>query len=182
MLIYKFLLSLVIGIILIRFLIFMLNNISSREKNRLFRLFTFSYSAILIFGFWSWSIEYYRNDKLTLYSFINKTNVPFNTKTFVKYMSIGFIFGFVFGFIDNFGLWFGMDALDPITPHGLLTKAGIGNTFSNMIGAILATFASEILSKILNTKHETPIWSNALGVGVGCLSAIVVSRLISNRK
>lgn len=182
MLIYTFLLSLVIGIILIKLFIFMITSISSREKNRLFRLFTFSYVAILIFGFWSWSIGYSNDDKLTLYSFINKTNIPFNTKTFAKYVSIGFIFGFVFGFIDNFGLWFGMDALDPITPTGLLTKAGIGNAFSNVLGAILATFASEILSKMLNTNHETPLWSNALGVGVGCLSAIVVCRLISNRK
>ena len=75
-----------------------------------------------------------------------------------------------------------MDALDPITPPGLLTKAGIGNAFSNVVGAFLATFASEILSQMLHTKHETPIWSNALGVGIGCLFAIVVCRLISNRK
>ena len=73
MLIYTFLLSLVIGIILIKLLIFMITTISSREKNRLFRLFTFSYIAILIFGFWSWSIGYSNDDKLTFYSFINKT-------------------------------------------------------------------------------------------------------------
>ena len=182
MLIYTFLLSLVIGIILINLFIFMITSISSRERKRLFRLFAFSYITILILGFWSWSIGYSNDDKLTLYSFINKTNIPFNTTTFVKYVSIGFIYGFIFGFIDNFGLWFGMDALDPITPPGLLTKAGIGNSFSNVMGAILATFASEIISQMLNTKHEAPIWSNALGTGVGCLSAIVVCRLISNRR
>ena len=93
----------------------------------------------------------------------------------------------MFGFIDNFGLWFGMDALDPIIPGGILTKAGIGNSFSNTLGAILATFSTEIMSYLIKSKTDdditnTPIWSNALGTGAGCLFAIFICRLITQRK
>ena len=34
----------------------------------------------------------------------------------LKQILVGMSFGMIFGFIDNFGLWYGMDYLDPYLP------------------------------------------------------------------
>ena len=107
-----------------------------------------------------------------------------------KGILLGMSSGVVFGFIDNAGLWFGMDALDPfldtIPGVGNLTKAGLGNTFSDAIGAFAGTFAGIIIKKSLTGKNERNIpefiWAEAIGVIIGCLLGISIPRLITNKK
>ena len=106
-----------------------------------------------------------------------------------KGILLGMSSGIVFGFIDNAGLWFGMDALDPfletIPGVGDLTKAGLGNTFSDAVGAFAGTFAGIIIQKSLIKKGEDIpeyIWAEAIGVIIGCLLGIIIPRLITGKK
>ena len=48
----------------------------------------------------------------------------------------------VFGFMDNFGIWMGIDVLEKYMPGGVKMKAALGNTYSDMLGAIVGTSIS----------------------------------------
>ena len=93
---------------------------------------------------------------------------------------VGMGSGMVFGFIDNAGLWFGMDALDPILPGGELTKAGLGNTFSDFLGSFLATFIGNIIANKTGVEN-TPIWSESIGVVTGCLLGILIPSKLTGK-
>ena len=114
-------------------------------------------------------------DKLTFMQFFNN-----NSEVTFKKVFIGMSFGVIFGFIDNFGLWYGMDYLDPYIAGGNLTKAGYGNTFSDFIGSTMGTSISIILSTMYPTE-EAPIWVNSLGIVLGCLLGLYIPKYISGR-
>ena len=117
-----------------------------------------------------------RGDKeLTFIRFINN-----DSKITLRSVGVGMSFGIIFGFIDNFGLWYGMDYLDPYLPGGNLTKAGFGNTFSDFIGATLGTSISIILSNLIKTE-QSPIWLDSIGIVIGCLIGLVVPRYLSGK-
>ena len=63
---------------------------------------------------------------------------------------------------------------------GKLTQAGIGNTFSDALGAFMATFIGVI---IVNSKNYTSVSliSEALGIIFGCMIAILIARMLSNK-
>merc|ERR1712048_508022 len=122
-------------------------------------------------------------DTVDMASFFGFTTVkPIN-------VFVGMASGLVFGIIDNAGLFFGMEYLDPLfskLPNGDEEKvvSGYGNTFSDCIGAFLGTFAGSIV-KDLAVKHggyleseEYPIWSEAVGITVGCIIGVLVPRAI----
>ena len=113
--------------------------------------------------------------KLTFIEFFNN-----NSEVTLKKVLVGMSFGMIFGFIDNFGLWYGMDYLDPYIPGGNLTKAGYGNTFSDFIGSTMGTSVSIILGTLYPTE-EAPIWVNSLGIVVGCLLGLYIPKYISGR-
>ena len=113
--------------------------------------------------------------KLTFIQFLNN-----NSEVTLKKVLVGMSFGMIFGFIDNFGLWYGMDYLDPYIPGGNLTKAGYGNTFSDFIGSTMGTSISIILGTLYPTE-EAPIWVNSLGIIVGCLLGLYIPKYISGR-
>ena len=113
--------------------------------------------------------------KLTFLQFFNN-----NSEVTLKKILVGMSFGMIFGFIDNFGLWYGMDYLDPYIPGGNLTKAGYGNTFSDFIGSTMGTSVSIILGTLYPTD-EAPIWVNSLGIVVGCLLGLYIPKYISGR-
>ena len=114
-------------------------------------------------------------NKLTFIQFLNN-----NSEVTLKKVLVGMSFGMIFGFIDNFGLWYGMDYLDPYIPGGNLTKAGYGNTFSDFIGSTMGTSISIILGTLYPTE-EAPIWVNSLGIIVGCLLGLYIPKYISGR-
>ena len=114
-------------------------------------------------------------DEYTFMQFINN-----DTQITLKQVLVGMSFGIIFGFIDNFGLWYGMDYLDPYLPGGNLTKAGYGNTFSDFIGSTMGTSVSIILGTLYPTE-EAPIWVNSLGIVVGCLLGLYIPKYISGR-
>ena len=113
--------------------------------------------------------------ELSIMEFIN------NGKTVsLKQILVGMSFGMIFGFIDNFGLWYGMDYLDPYLPGGNLTKAGYGNTYSDFIGSTMGTSISIVLNTLYPVE-EAPIWVNSLGIILGCLLGLYIPRYLSGR-
>ena len=175
------LLILLIGIIIIKFSIKMLR-IENKYKQGIQNLFIFAFITIILLG----SVIYYlekqeslkKNKEFSFYKFLNG---DIEKKDLLKEIAIGFGTGFIFGMIDNFSLWFGMEALDNVLPGGELTKAALGNTFADTYGTIISTFTLVIISKLLKQEPKLPLWIQALGVMTGCLTGLVISRIISGR-
>ena len=157
-------------------------NIKRREKRAVRRLFIFSFVLIFILG----SIAYYLDNKkhrektgkdISVKDYLNAGNKNFFTR-----ISVGLGTGVVFGIIDNAGLWFGMEALDPLFPRGELTKAGFGNVFSDTLSAFLATFAGNIISNLTGVDANTPLWADAFGTFIGCFIGLFGSKWITGRQ
>jgi hypothetical protein len=129
---------------------------------------------ILILGFGV--IAYMMNDKKNVLAFLD-------IRPFPSLISIltGMVANIVFGVIDNGGLFFGMSALDPFLPKGELTRAGLGNTMSDGLGAFLGTF-SGIIIKSITKIDDTPIWSDAIGIIIGCLIGLYVPKYITGKQ
>ena len=113
--------------------------------------------------------------KLSFLEFVNN-----GSSVSMKQIIIGMSFGMIFGFIDNFGLWYGMDYLDPYLPGGNLTKAGYGNTYSDFIGSTMGTSISIILNTLYPVE-DAPIWVNSFGIILGCLLGLYIPRYLSGR-
>lgn len=109
--------------------------------------------------------------------------------------TVGSMANVVFGFIDNSGLFAGLDASDDwfqekFKPGGALgaiadasderQKAGLGNTFSDMLGAFMGEFFGLILGDVIDPtgKINAPFWLGAMGIFIGCLLGISIPRLI----
>ena len=101
---------------------------------------------------------------------------------------VSMAFGVVFGFIDNAGLFFGMDALDPYfkkVSKDEKVVAGLGNTFSDVVGAFAGSFAGSIIKKQFETVFnniecfEGPMWAEAVGIFVGCGLGVVIPKMIT---
>ena len=104
--------------------------------------------------------------------------------TLVKILA-SMAFGVIFGFIDNAGLFFGMDALDPYVKKissDSKVSAGIGNTYSDVIGAFAGSFAGSIVQQMLKSQlpycFEGPLWAEATGIFLGCILGIVIPKAI----
>jgi len=126
---------------------------------------------ILIFG----AIAYGVSDSTSVLSFLGV--YPFPT---VLSILTGMMANIVFGIIDNGGLFFGMSALDPFLPEGELTRAGLGNTFSDGLGAFLGSFTG-VMIKSLTKIEDTPLWADAFGIIIGCLIGLYVPRYITGK-
>lgn len=121
----------------------------------------------------------------------------------------GLILGLVFGFLDNFGLFYGMGALDPFfygfgskVAAGIMTifgrtkdspnlihdlhtvtsdlMAGLGNTFSDLLGVALGTAALEIAKAGLNA--DPAFWAlDLLAIVIGCLLGCFMPVLVKHK-
>lgn len=95
---------------------------------------------------------------------------------------VGMSCNVVFGFIDNAGLFFGASFLDEIfekLPGGSDANvcAGQGNTFSDFLGAFLGTFVGNMVADLVGFA-DGPLWSNCIGIVIGCLIGIAVPKAI----
>ena len=107
-----------------------------------------------------------------------------NMKNFGKRFVVGMGSGLVFGFIDNAGLFMGMDSLEPFIERLSPDKnvqAGIGNTFSDALGAFLAVFIGRMISMGTNID-ETPMIGEAVGIVVGCILGFSVFKWVGMAK
>jgi hypothetical protein len=105
--------------------------------------------------------------------FLGLSGPTFNTKGIL----VGLVSSTIFGMIDNGGLFFGMSALDPILPGDEIEKAGWGNTFSDFLGAFLGTFIG-IFVKNMTGVEDTPIFSEVVGILIGCVLGIYIPKLL----
>ena len=148
------------------------------EQKKLTTLLWASVAVILLVG--ASCYMYLRNHyqekegkEFTVTEFINGVNgVPP-----MKNILVGMVFGIVFGFIDNAGMFFGMDALEPFLPREGFVAAGIGNTYSSVLGAFLAAFLSNVI-KIATGVDTVPVWSDAAGIVVGAILGIYIPPII----
>lgn len=91
-----------------------------------------------------------------------------------KQIGFGMMTNIFFGFIDNFGLFFGMDAIDKYLKGSLdeLTLGGIGNTYSDFIGAFVGNAVGDLTLTLANVD-KTPIISEIVGIVIGCILGLV---------
>ena len=114
---------------------------------------------------------------VTLLKYINRGNLPS-----FKNIIIGLIFGLIFGFLDNLGLWMGIDVFYKYIPGGTLTKAGWGNTYSDLLGATVGTFIAEMAKDYFDYDNDNqPIWLNAFGIFWGCILGMSVGKILTRR-
>ena len=148
------------------------------EQKKLTTLLWASLAIILLVGFacYTYLKNHYQekeNREFTVTEFINGVDgMPP-----LKNILVGMVFGLVFGFIDNAGMFFGMDALEPFLPREGFVAAGIGNTYSSVLGAFLAAFLSNVI-KISTGVDTVPVWSDAAGIVVGAILGIYIPPII----
>jgi hypothetical protein len=147
---------------------------SAPQKKDVLKLATFLIICIvliLVFG----TIAYTMSDSSSVLSFLGV--YPFPT---VISIVTGMMANIVFGMIDNGGLFFGMSALDPFLPKGELTRAGLGNTFSDGLGAFLGSFTAVIIKSVTKVE-DTPLWADAFGIVIGCLIGLYLPRYVTGK-
>ncbi len=171
-----------LGLILIRVCLETVSWLSTKERYKLIRLFSFSYIVLLTMSVISYSIEVVHNKNQNYDTFIEFINNGKFDENFYKRTLIGFVSGIVFGIIDNMGLWFGMDELDPILPKGMLSKAGFSNAYADTVSAFLAAFIANIIQNVTGVKSKAPLWANAIGMFTGCIFGVFVSKAITGRE
>ena len=144
---------------------------TKEDKHKLMKFLSICFVLIICFG----TIAYFCQDNANVLGFLD-------IQPFPSMLAIitGMVSNIVFGIIDNGGLFFGMSALDPFLPNGELTRAGLGNTFSDGLGAFLGTFSSIIIRRITKIE-DTPLWSDAVGIVIGCLIGLYVPKFITNK-
>ena len=85
--------------------------------------------------------------------------------------------------LDNFFLFIGIDALDLILPKGELTRAGLGNTYSDGVGAIVGAYAAMIMEHFITVNdNNIPLWTNAVGIIIGCLLGVYIPSFITGKR
>ena len=151
------------------------DNTRTYDKNDVNRLIVFlliCISMIVLAG----AYAFYTSDEPSVLNFLGIYPFPSIAAIFT-----GMIANIVFGIIDNGGLFFGMRALDPFMPKGELTRAGLGNTFSDTLGAFLGTFTGVAIRNWTKVE-DTPLWADALGITIGCLIGLYVPRYITGKR
>lgn len=136
--------------------------------------------VILVFGVVAYNVQKTNEPNLNMNQFLMGNMTALS-------IGVGMMSGLVFGIIDNAGLFFGMEYLDPVLSglpngHEPLVLAGYGNTFSDMIGAFLGTFGGKIIEEMAKKQDpnlgDYPIWTEAVGITLGCLIGVTVPRMI----
>jgi len=139
--------------------------------------------AIYLAGAMAFHVTNMKNpdNKVTVAEFLGSTPQAFADPMAI---AVGMVSGFVFGFIDNAGLFFGMKYMEPFfslfpLSEEELVGAGYGNTFSDMIGAFLGTFMGKAIQE-LSQINNYPIWTEAIGITVGCIFGVMIPRMMTN--
>jgi len=143
----------------------------------LLNIVIFTLSLFVSFKIHNRFLKKKNKEQISVTNFLNSGQ----TLTF-KGVAIGLTFGIVFGFLDNFGLWIGINELQDIFPGGLLTKSALGNTYSDMLGAIVGTSIAIIAQDVLDYDNDKePIWLNVIGIFIGCILGLFAGRLITGK-
>ena len=92
----------------------------------------------------------------------------------------GIIFMTIFGIVDNAGIVWGMNIFNPMIDMFSDPKlsAMIGNTYSDILGAIAGLIISWGFLKIFKVEPKENIFSELIGVTIGCLIPIGIYILL----
>lgn len=106
---------------------------------------------------------------------------------------LGVIPGAVFGFVDQLALWTSVwskepmtfsnmlaEVLGPVLPEGELTRQAWGNLVSSTVSTFCAMMVAKIVT-VASGRDCFPLYSEIVGVVLGCLSGIYLPRLITGR-
>ena len=100
----------------------------------------------------------------------------------LKLFLVGCSFMIVFGIIDNAGLFVGMDFIESYViaaGYTPMIAAGIGNAFSDVIGALFGGIISGFLSKLLKIDKDSITTAHqVIGVTIGCMIPVVIAMLL----
>ena len=105
------------------------------------------------------------------------TTTPKPSTSKLKSFTVGAAGPMVFGFIDNAGMFVGMGAVEEsLMEMGFdsMIAAGVGNTFSDALGAASGGAVAIALWKYFKIKGKSSITQQFLGVMVGCLIPIAI--------
>ena len=149
-------------------------SLDSKQKSAITKLLITCLILIIV----SFLLAYYTlpQPRESVFEFLGFTGKDATVSGFL----VGLVSSVIFGMIDNGGLYFGMSALDPILPGDDLEKAGWGNTFSDFLGGFLGTFIG-ILVKNLTKIEDTPLYSEVIGIVIGCIFGIYIPKMIKKR-
>ena len=143
---------------------------------KLYILIGVSILIIVVFCLIAYHTELQRRPELGLWEFVIGEDLSFNS------ILVGMSSGVIFGILDNGGLFFGMDALDPFLPKGKLIPAGLGGTFSNVLGTASGAYAGVVVKNLFDFKGEHPVWTEMIGMLLGCFLGIYIPHMITGKK
>ena len=142
---------------------------------------------IIIFGYLLFFTVFHmyrgKNHKIiSLLNFLND-NIDIDSGVIKKYsardLRLSLLFGIIFGAIDNIGLFIGADSFGKLFGGDDENYQNtLGNTYSDLIGATIGTFISQI-AIFRETDHTEPyqggpIWANSISIIIGCIIPIAV--------
>lgn len=137
-------------------------------------IFVFFLLLFFSFSYHNYTLRKKRNKEKTFLEYINNGKFPK-----FKELILGLSFGVIFGLMDNIGLLHSMKYLEKHLPGDSLTKAGLANTYSDIAAATIGTFTSTILADMFDfDDKEIPIWSNTIGIFIGCLLGLVIAKTL----
>ena len=146
--------------------------VTNEQKQALYKML----GACLVLIVLSFILAYSTtSENLTVMEFFG-----FSSKYGIGSILVGLVSSTIFGMVDNGGLFFGMDALDPFLPGDSLEKAGLGNTFSDFLGAFLGTFIGLFIQNITGIE-DTPLYTDAIGIVIGCLIGLYGAKAITGK-
>ena len=94
--------------------------------------------------------------------------------TTYRTMFVGVSYGMIIGLIDVLGIWYVLKYLKIFMPKGALLDAGIAEVYASVLAVIFGTFVSHSIKIIIPPDNAIPIWSDALGVLIGCLVTLTI--------
>lgn len=163
------------GVLMIIFII-IFSKLRKDKEDGLKILFTISLLFMIPLIIGSYIAKLKKSDKFLLFS--EYIGVKGYTGKEIGY---GMMTNIFFGFIDNFGLFFGMDAIDTylanVSKIDELTLGGIGNTYSDFIGAFVGNAVGDLTLTLANVD-KTPIISEIIGIVLGCILGLLSGKFI----
>jgi hypothetical protein len=157
-------------------------NLSSIEYKNI--TFLIAISVLLVIGLCvlSYYIKKRKNPTLTLTQFLTLDTIE------LKVLLVCMTSGIVFGFIDSYGLWIGLDSMEPLfskklgIPKGSNTAAGYSNMYSASVGTLIGTFLGIIVADITEVDlAKTPFWVETIGIIIGGYLGIKLGQMLSGK-
>jgi hypothetical protein len=146
-----------------------------KKYKLLIRLLVLTTVLILVAGYGAYAVAKEKNPDLTAGEFFGINPLPS-----WKSLGSGMAGGVIFGFIDNSGLLYSGKVFNAFMPNNKMVADGLSNTYTNVTGTLFGTLCGSILMTLTHTESY-PLWSESLGIVIGCLLGLFIPKLLFNR-